>query len=394
MHDYCDARMQRSILFTAVVVLSNAAVSAQVEPSRVTFRLHAPTLAEDASVYIAGSSAGLGNWQPDAKRMDYAGDFVWTFTTSFPEGKTIEYKYTLGSWSREGADDAGNPLQNFMHTVDGPTSIYNRIDGWADRRMEKFEGQITGTVKYHRELSAEGIRPRDVVVWLPPNYEASTRRYPVLYMHDGQNLFDPKTSAFGIDWQIDETCTQLIAEDVIEPLIVVGIYNTPDRTKEYLPGELGDQYRDFVVARLKPLIDKQYRTRPLREDTLVGGSLAGGLCAFMLAWEYSKIFSKAICMSPAFQIENQEKGFKLDYVQTVESSLPPARLPTLYIDNGGQGVDARLQPGVDAMLVALKNKGLQRDQELFVVFDPDAPHSEPAWASRFPKAITTLLPRH
>ncbi len=382
----CQARFVASSI--CWLVLASAALAA---PVTLEFQLHAPSLPEDAAVYVTGSTSGLGNWQPDGRRMEYAGDHRWTYELTVSGGTTIEYKYTLGSWEREGADATGKPLPNFSHTVDGSTKISDRIDAWTSGSQPRFVGQITGTVKYHRQLASDGLRSRDVVVWLPPNYKHTTVKYPVLYMHDGQNLFDPKTSAFGVDWQIDETCTRLIDQRVIAPLIVVGIYNTPERSQEYLPGEKCNAYRNFVINTVKPLIDQTYRTDRSRDGTLVGGSSAGGLCAFMLAWEHSGVFSKAICMSPAFKLENDEKKLELDYVSTVADSARPEHSLTFYIDNGGVGLEKRLQPGVDAMIGALRNQGYKAEQDLFYMRDEQARHEEAAWAKRFPAAITKLL---
>jgi enterochelin esterase-like enzyme len=134
-------------------------------------------------------------------------------------------------------------------------------------------------------------------------------------MHDGQNIFGPVTSSFGTDWSVDETADDLIKKKSIEPVIVVGIYNTSDRLKEYTPGEKGTAYMDFVVKTVKPLIDSTYRTKPDRKNTIVGGSSAGGIMSFMLVWEHADVFSKAFGMSPAFRLES---GNGWDYTRVVQ----------------------------------------------------------------------------
>jgi enterochelin esterase-like enzyme len=177
------------------------------------------------------------------------------------------------------------------------------------RSKDSIRGQITGTLRYQRALKGAGIKDRDLVVWLPPDYEADqTRRYPVIYMHDGQNILDSVTSSFGTDWSVDETADDLIRKKSIEPVIVVGIYNTSDRMKEYTPGDKGTAYMDFVVKTVKPLIDSTYRTKADRKNTIVGGSSASGIMSFMLVWEHADVFSKAICMSPAFKSISRAVG--------------------------------------------------------------------------------------
>jgi predicted alpha/beta superfamily hydrolase len=340
--------------------------------------------------------------------MHADGDHTWSYQMEIQDGTTIEYKYTLGSWDREGAGAEGRPLRNLSVTVHGPTERADHVDVWTAQQQREIRGQVTGTVRYHRAMPGKDILPRDVIVWLPPEYydpPANTDaipgvdlhdRYPVLYMHDGQNIIDPATSSFGTDWEVDETCTRLIAEKRIPPLIVVGIYNTPERSQEYLPGAKGTAYMNFVINELKPFIDTHYRTKPGRESTFVGGSSAGGLCAFMLAWEHAGVFRGAICMSPAFRIEKDltkqdTDDVTIDYVATVERSQRPKLMTFFYIDIGGQGLEQRLQPGVDAMLAELKSKGLQEGRDYAHVRDPAAQHFEGAWAMRFPRAIELLF---
>ncbi|MGI9517997.1 MAG: alpha/beta hydrolase-fold protein [Pirellulaceae bacterium] len=357
----------------------------------VTFRMQSPDLAEDTTVYITGGLTSLGNWRPNAVPMTYAGDHVWTLELTVDREQTIEYKYTLGSWDREGAGADGLPLENLTVTVNRSLVQDDQILFWTSGQQRPIRGQITGTVKYHRELEGAGLRPRDVIVWLPPDYDDNDdARYPVLYMHDGQNIVDPATSSFGVDWAIDETLTELIAEGKLPAMIVVGIYNTPDRGREYVPGSKGDRYETFIIDTLKPLIDRTYRTRPERDHTWVGGASLGGLSAFMLTWENPHVFSKAICMSPAFQYKRGDGTLALDYVSTVIDAPLPEPPVTVYVDNGGVGLDKNLQPGVDAMLEALRDKGLTEGEDFHWVFGAEDRHGEAAWAKRLPGALLLL----
>lgn len=365
----------------------------------VTFELFAPRLNNDSSVFITGSLTELGNWNPGKIQMKSLGDHRWSYQITTRPDYPIEYKYTLGSWAKEGADARGKPLANFAIRPAEDAVIKDQIQFWTDGTTKVLEGQITGTVKYHRQLELEGLLPRDIVVWLPPDYEQSTDRFPVLYMHDGQNLFDPKTSAFGTDWQIDEICTELIGSGKIEPIIVVGIYNTPQRSRDYLPGRQGDLYAKFICTKLKPFIDRSYRTNHSRDATSIGGSSAGGICAFRIAWTNPDVFSKAICMSPSFQYQRADGNLAVDYVAEFANSTTPAKIPFFYIDNGGVGLEEILQPGIDAMLLAMKNKGLiQGDKSApgshfcWKKF-PDARHDESAWAKRMPAVLQMLYSR-
>lgn len=381
-----------SRLFTLFFVLCLSIHAQSEKVIRVTFILTSPDLPSDTSIYITGSVEQLGTWNPGKVKMEAKGDHTWTKEISLSRPVSIEYKYTLGTWEREGADANGSPLANFVADASRDKTVKDSVLFWTKGPRQRINhGQITGTVRYHRGLRGAGIQDRDLVVWLPPGYDGDqTRRYPVIYMHDGQNIFDPVTSAFGVDWSIDETADELIRKKMIEPVIVVGIYNTSERMKEYTPGDKGTAYMNFVVKTVKPFIDSTYRTKADRKNTIVGGSSAGGIISFMLAWEHPDVFSKAICMSPAFQ-SLSSGGW--DYARVVRSSNGNKKNVFFYIDNGGIGLDSQLQPGIDTMLTALKSKGYKEGKDFIFVRDPTAKHAEADWAKRFPRALVTVLGR-
>ncbi len=364
-------------------------IYAQDKPATcsVTFFLHSPDLADTSTVYICGSVKDLGYWDPSKTKMVFEGNHVWSKKIAVSNPSFVEYKYTLGSWDREGSDENGKPLKNFVVNISNDTLIKDNVQFWlqGSRKNERIS-HVTGKAEYHRQMKGDSILPRDFVVWLPPGYDVSAKQhYPVLYMQDGQNIFDPATSAFGVDWQIDETCDSLIKAKIIAPLIIVGIYNTTERTNDYTPGAGGDAYMRFVVNKVKPFIDSAYRSMPDRKHTLAGGSSAGGLISFMLAWEYPHIFSRAICMSPAFKV------MQIDYVKNVSGYKGKKKPVLFYIDNGGVGLETKLQPGIDEMLKTLKEKGYREGKDYFWLPDPQAKHFESDWAKRFPAAIRWCL---
>ena len=353
----------------------------------ITFTLFSAVLPEDSAVFITGSIEPLGDWNPGNIKMNYEGNHTWRTSFSIALPTQVEYKYTLGSWQHEGAAPDGSPLSNFSTYLLSDITIADTIDLWTTGTQNKVtDHHVTGTVRYHPAMKGKDIKDRDVAVWLPPGYDTlGNKRYPVLYMHDGQNMFDPAASAFGVEWGIDETCDRLIRQGEMAPLIVVGISNTADRSFEYAPGEKGEAYMNFVVNQLKPFIDSAYHTRPDRAHTLTGGSSLGGLLSFMLAWQHGDVFSKSICMSPAFKIN------RLDYVKNVLAYRGEKKDLFFYIDNGGVGLDAQLQPGVNAMLAALHRKGYEEGTNIRYVSDSRANHSESSWAKRFPEAIVWCL---
>lgn len=237
---------------------------------------------------------------------------------------------------------------------------------------------ITGEVRYHRDVYSPQLdNRRHILVWLPPSYGTdTTRTYPVLYMHDGQNVMDPATSFLGKDWRVDEVADSLIRSGEMEEIIVVAITNTDDRMAEYSPLQKGQSYSRFLVETVKPFIDQTYRTKPEREHTAVMGSSMGGLISFHLAWDYEHVFSKAACLSPAFLVDRYEA---VKRVRRYRGSRKDVRI---YIDNGTEDLEARLHRGVTRMVRALKRRGFREGEDLVVVIEDGAQHNEMAWAGR------------
>lgn len=372
------------------VILSVLFLLAACSPKLIQLKIEvvSKSVSENQSVFITGNNNIIGGWNPSSVQLNRINDSTFSKTFEFEKPISLEFKFTKGSWDSEGVDSIGSTQPNYTAQISNDTTIVFIIDYWKDQfhQIEKKEsGQITGNVKYHKNIKYKYLSERDLIVWLPPNYEASKENYPVLFMHDGQNIFDPKTSTFGIDWQIDEAADSLIKLNKIQPIIIVGIFNTSNRAKEYTPNDTGFVYMDFVVKKVKPLIDSLYRTKPEREFTFTGGSSAGGLISFMLLWNNSDVFSKAICMSPAFKIRS------IDFVTPVLSYSGEKKDLKVYIDNGGVGLENQLQPGIDKMLEALTKQGYKEDLDFLWIKDNEASHNEKDWAKRIPNALTWLI---
>jgi predicted alpha/beta superfamily hydrolase len=353
----------------------------------VTFRVVARTLPAESKVFIVGNDEKLGQWNPQAVALERQPDGSWQRTFRFESGTKLEYKFTQGSWLTEAVSAAGIVPANLALLVQSNQTVTIEVANWRDA-VTRPTGQITGTVKYHRAMTGEGIKPRDVGVWLPPSYAAaSERRYPVLYVHDGQNAFDPTTSFLGVDWQIDETADRLIREGKLQEIIVVGIYNSDERRQDYSDTPKGRAYMKFVVENLKPFIDRAYRTLPGRDQTAVMGSSMGGLISFLLAWNYPQVFSQAACLSPAFVYNVAE----VDAVALVDNYTGTNKAIRLYVDNGGVGLESQLQPGVEAMLRALQAHGFEMGKNLEWYHDLEAEHSERAWSKRVWRPLLFLF---
>jgi predicted alpha/beta superfamily hydrolase len=204
----------------------------------------------------------------------------------------------------------------------------------------------------------------------------SAKKYPVLYMHDGQNLIDPSTSFAGMDWQVDETVTRLITEGKLKEIIVVGINNTENRLEEYSESEKGNNYIKFLIEELKPFIDSRYRTLTDPRNNAVMGSSMGGLISFLTVWEHPEVFSMAGCMSSSFYYNN-DKIF-----ETLKSyNAQPKRLK-IYIDHGEDGL-VRGQK----MFSLLTGMGFIIGTNLDYYYAPGAVHNEAAWAERLERPL-------
>lgn len=243
---------------------------------------------------------------------------------------------------------------------------------------------------------------RDVIVFLPPDYEKQKRqRYPVFYMHDGQNLFDGATSFIpGQEWRVDETAAQLINSRKIEPLIIVGIYNTgKDRINEYTPvedpkykmGGKANLYGEFLIDELKPFIDRTYRTKAAAQYTGLGGSSLGGLVSLYLGLEHPQVFGRLAVVSPSVWFADKQI---LKFVDSLQRK-PNLRI---WLDMGtkeGGSADEAQRAVADALLLrdALVRKGWKVDRDLKYFEAAGAEHNEKAWAARVELILTFLFPK-
>ena len=259
------------------------------------------------------------------------------------------------------------------------------------RRKRKFRRkkqtglkQVVGNVQYHRESYSHNLNSqRDFFVWLPAGYDSNVNKsYPVLYMNDGQNLIDPKTSYAGKDWRVDETVTRLIKEYKIKEIIVVGINNSEDRLEEYSDTEKGEKYRKFITEELKPFVDSKYRTLSDNKNTAIMGSSMGGLASFIIAWKHPDVFSMAGCMSSSFYY-NDEKVFKM-----IDEYDGPKKHIRFYIDHGEDGLIR-----VQKMFCKLTQLGYVIGTDLDYFYARGAEHNENEWAKRLERPLAFFFGR-
>ncbi len=256
-------------------------------------------------------------------------------------------------------------------------------------RTRSASGAIVGDIRVIANVvSPELGNTRDVQVYLPPSYRRSGRRYPVIYMQDGQNLFDAGTSFAG-EWEVDETMERLSPEGI--EAIVVAIPNAGmARADEYSPfrqpksgGGRGDRYLDFLVRTLKPEVDRRFRTRLERAQTGIMGSSLGGLISLYGFFRHPDVFGFAGAMSPALWFGRRA---------IFETIAPRRWTGRIYLDVGT--AEGRvLVRDVRLMARMLRQRTDRPRLNLRVVEDKGARHHESAWAARFEHAVRFLLPK-
>jgi predicted alpha/beta superfamily hydrolase len=261
---------------------------------------------------------------------------------------------------------------------------------------EQHPGAIheTDSVQRHHNFISDLVPyRRDLVVYLPPDYANNENRYPVLYLHDGQNLFDPETAYVrGMDWKVDETADALIRAGEIAPLIIVGIFNTGEhRIEEYTPtrdrnlgGGHAELYGRMLVEELKPFIDSRYRTLLGPTNTGLGGSSLGGLATVYLGFTHPEIFGKLAVLSPSVWWDNQA------IVKIIARTNVKPRLQ-IWLSMGTAESKTGLR---DANLLhtALVAKGWTEGDDLHYEVIPGGKHEEAAWAERMDHVLRYLFP--
>lgn len=319
---------------------------------------------------------------------------------------TARFRPTIGA-SREATDIlSGEQLRlDEALTVAGRGARILELRG-----AEALAPGVTGRLERHEKFASRHVDPRNVDVWLPPGYDADpARRFPVLYMHDGQNLFDPALSYTGVDWGIDETMTRLIGAGTVRETIVVGVWNAPQRFAEYMPQQAvaetklspdvpglrelmenidearSDAYLRFLVEELKPFIDSRYRTLPGRADTFVMGSSMGGLISAYAMAEYPEVFGGAGCVSIHWPIGD---GVVIDYL---EKRLRALRGHKFYFDFGTATIDAGYESYQLRVDELMRRAGYREGVDWLTRRYEGAEHNEAAWRARVEVPLTFLL---
>jgi enterochelin esterase-like enzyme len=257
----------------------------------------------------------------------------------------------------------------------------------GDLRLHEFQSRVFRNTRFLR-------------VWLPPGYDDAqnaARRYPILYLNDGQNLFEPATAFAGIEWQVDETADRLIRGGAVPPMIIVGMDNTgKDRVREYMPHRSvhpmilrvqGRYYPNFLMKEVMPFVERNYRVATGPENTGLGGSSLGALIALYTAMARPELIGRLLLESPALWVSGRQA-----IKQSREVRIWPERI-FLAMGTAETGSPERNRSLVDDVreLAAILRRAVLSEKRLRLVIEDGAGHNEAAWAERFPEALRFLF---
>lgn len=353
-----------------------------------------------ATVCLSGSLEETGSWRPDAVPLSLREDGRWFAEVSVSRGAELEYKFTLGSWESVEKGSEGEELDNRRLVANRDDVVQATVARWRNPGGGRVTGDsITGDLRVHERFRSSVLgNERRLLVWLPPGYDPrASRLYPVLYMQDGQNLFDTRTGFGGMEWNVDETANRLIRARRIRPLIIVGIENTSSRIDEYTPsadpeygGGGGGEYAQFLLDEVKPFIDRTYRTDARPEGTGVAGSSLGGLISLYLCKTRPDAFSRCAAMSPSLWWD--DRRLLRECAEDDDAWMSGKRF---WIDVGtaeGGSSQVHVQNARDLAGV-FAEAGLRSGRDYTYYEDRGAGHNERAWSARFERVLRFLYAR-
>lgn len=346
-------------------------------------------------VWVAGNVKELGGWNANGLELKRGEDGKYRGSLRVRRGTGLEYKLTRGTWETVEKSADGAEIANRTLAAKEDATVELEVAGWSLATKSGASSSRTGDIRLHEKFHSKGLgNDRTVIVYVPPGYEkAAGARYPVLYMHDGQNLFDKGTSFMGLEWGADEAAERLIRAGRMEPIIIVGMYNTPDRMSEYTPwkddvrgGGKGEQYEQFVIEEVKPFVDGTYRTQPDRKHTAVAGSSLGGLISLDMCLRHPEVFSMGGVMSPALSWGEKRA------IKEAKANCKALKECRIWLDMGSrEGASLEyFSAGISwtrELVTVFDGCGLAPGRDYYYFEDVGAVHNEGAWAQRIDKLL-------
>lgn len=336
-------------------------------------------------VYAAGN---FNTWNPADINSVFrtTGDKLVATIANIPAG-VLEFKLTRGKWDNVETGKDGADISNRIIRITGDTTITVNVAGWKDQfaTVQRQHTASAHVIIFDTAFAIPQLHTtRRIWIYLPEGYATSGKRYPVLYLQDGQNVFDSYTSAFG-EWGVDECLDSLIRQGK-PPCIVVAVDNGPHRMTEYNPFDNkefgkaeGDSYVDFLALTLKPFIDGHFRTLASKDNRIIAGSSMGGLISYYAMLKYPDVFGKAGIFSPSFWIAPQ--------IRVLTDSLAPTLTGKIFFYMG------ELEGGsyVADMKDIAERLGAGSRAMIYSVTDPVSSHNEQAWRKWFDEFYTWII---
>ena len=376
--------MRKGILICLSLLLTQTLLFGQVKVTFVADKV-AAFKTSNQNLFLAGD---FNNWNPadTAWKMKIDGSGRYQLTKSLQKGN-YSFKITKGSWDAVEGDQSGRDVANRDINIANDTTIVMNVKGWKDDHpMEQKKHTASANVHIISEnfdIPQLG-RQRRIWIYLPADYATSHKKYPVIYMQDGQNLFDEYTSGYG-EWGIDEILDKLTTN---EESIVVGIdHGGENRITEYDPYDSkygkgrGEDYVDFLVNTLKPYIDKSYRTKKDVSHTTIAGSSMGGLISMYAILKYPNVFGNAGIFSPAFWIAP-------DIYRLAEQNNLSSKARIYFVC--GDIEDKTMVSDMKKMADILQAKGTEEDSIPTVIMQGEK-HNEKQWNKDFPAFYSWLI---
>ena len=359
--------------------------------SQINFRITKLPAGTDKNVRLFLAS-NLNGWKADDPQFEFKKNAEDSYTLKIPfRVEKIEYKITQGNWDLSETDENGNGISNRVLENSNKDQIVElQIKGWSSPKEKQHT--ISSNVKI---LSENFTIPqlnttRKIWIYLPPDYETSKKKYQVIYMHDGQNLFDNFTSFSG-EWSVDETLNEIFRETG-KSAIVIGIDNgggkrlaeySPWNNEKYKTKGEGDLYVEFLAKTLKPYIDKTYRTEKQSSKTIILGSSMGGLISLYASAKYPDVFGKAGIFSPALWFVSTDL---YKYLNINKNNLKNSK----FYFVAGKNEDETMAPEIKTVNELLLKKSVP-EKNIIVKIDEDGTHSENYWKRELKASLIWLL---
>ena len=342
---------------------------------------------DDQPVFVSGNFC---DWYPNKtafqmKKVE-AGRYEFQFPENLDYSKKLEYKYTRGAWNCVELDGFGNPPMNRVLKKDA-SNLQDYVPFWR-KNGKNYDEELMPILETIQNFEMPQLKKkRNVHVLLPADYFLTDKQYPVLYLQDAQNLFG-EGSAYG-NWKIDEKLSILKARGKGDLIVVAIDHGQEDRFEEYSPYKSrnglgkGKKYAHFVAKTLKPFIDKQYRTRPERENTGIGGSSMGGLVSIYAGLMYPDLIAKMMIFSPSLWVSPKIYFDAIEFFQPINTKI--------YVYAGGQESQFMLE-NVERFKHTLDKQGFKESQlSIKLSVDQSGKHNEAAWSNEFTAATEWLF---